>query len=79
MGTVHNILEIWPGSHNLHATQKECRALNKQMAAVGDISDTEGTVKVTWLNIQRKDMAAFNLSEQLLLPPNISSKDLSGG
>jgi len=35
MAQVHNFLDIWQGSQNLHATQKESRAQNKQMTAVG--------------------------------------------
>jgi len=38
---VYDILETWQGSQNLPATKKESRAQNKQMAAVGYISDTE--------------------------------------
>jgi hypothetical protein len=41
MAKVHNILEMWQGSYNLHATQKECRAQNKQITAMGYISDTQ--------------------------------------
>jgi len=35
MAKVHNFLEMWQGSHNLHATQKEPRIQNKKMTAVG--------------------------------------------
>jgi len=34
MAKVHDFLEMWQGSQNLHATQKESRAQNKQMTAV---------------------------------------------
>jgi len=33
MAKVHNILELWQGSHNLRATQQEFRAETKQMTA----------------------------------------------
>jgi len=45
MAKVHNILEMWQGSQNLRTTQKESRAQDKQMTAVGYISDTEESVK----------------------------------
>jgi hypothetical protein len=77
MGTVYNILEMCPGSHYLPATQKESCGLNTPMAAVGYISDTEEIVKSTPVNIEREDMAIFNLSVRSLLPPDISAKDLS--
>jgi len=38
---VHDFLEMWQGSQNLHATQKEPRAQNMQMTAMWYISDTE--------------------------------------
>jgi hypothetical protein len=41
---IHDILEMWQGSQNLHATQKDSRNQNKQMTAVGYISDTEEIV-----------------------------------
>ena len=48
MAKVHNFLKMWQGSQNLRATQKESRAQNKQMTAIGYISDTEETVKASW-------------------------------
>jgi hypothetical protein len=48
MAKVHDILEMWQGSQNLGATQKEPRAQNKQMTAVGYISDTKEIVKASW-------------------------------
>jgi type VI protein secretion system component VasK len=47
MAKVHNFLEMWQGSQNLHATQKEARAQYKQMTAIGYISDTEEIVKAS--------------------------------
>jgi hypothetical protein len=41
MAKVHDFLEMWQGSQNLCATQKESRSQNKQMTAVGYILDTE--------------------------------------
>ena len=45
MGQVHHFLEMWQCSPNLCSTQKESRARNKQMTAVGNMSDTEEIVK----------------------------------
>jgi hypothetical protein len=38
---VHDFLEMWQGSQNLRAMQKESRAQNKQITAIGYISDME--------------------------------------
>jgi len=79
MANVHNFLEILQGSQNLHATQKESRAQNKQMTAVGYILDTEECVKASWSLFQHDGVAAFKLSERSPLPPALSAKDLPGG
>jgi len=50
MAMVRNFLEMWQGSQNLRATQKESWAQNKQMTAVGYISDTEEIIKASWSN-----------------------------
>ena len=47
MAKVHDILERWQGTQNLCATQKESRTQNKQMTAIGYISDTEEIVKAS--------------------------------
>jgi len=70
---------MWQASHNLCATQKESRALNKEMTAVGYISDTEDIVKASWSLFQHDGAAAFKLSERSPLPPAVSAKDLPGG
>jgi len=79
MAKVHNILEMWQGSQNLRATQKESRAQNKQMTAMGYISDTEEIVKASWSLFQHAGAAAFKVSEQSPLPPPLSAKNLPGG
>jgi len=79
MAKVHDFLEMWQGSQNLRATQKESRAQNKQMTAVGYISDTEEIVKASWSLFQHDGAAAFQLSERSPLPPPVSAKDLPGG
>jgi len=79
MAKVHDFVEIWQGSQNLRATQKESRDQNKQMTAVGYIPDTEEIVKASWSLFQHDGAAAFKLSERSPLPPPLSAKDLPGG
>jgi len=79
MAKVHDFLEMWQGSQNLRATQKQSRAQSKQMTAVGYISDTEESVKASWSLFQHDGAAAFKLSERSPLPPALSAKDLLGG
>ena len=79
MAKVHDFLEIWQGSQNLCATQKEPRAHNKQMTAIGYISDTEEIVKASWSLFQHDGAAALKMSERSPLPPALSPKDLPGG
>jgi hypothetical protein len=79
MAKVHNFLEMWQGSQTLRATQKESRAHNKQMTAVGCISDTEEIVNASWSRFHHEGTAAFKLSEKSPVPPALSAKDLPGG
>jgi len=76
---VHDFLQMWQGSQNLRATQKESCTQNKPMTAVGYISDTEEIVKASWSNFQPDGEAAFKLSEKSPVPPALSAKDLAGG
>jgi len=76
---VHNFLEIWHGSQNVPATQKQSRSQNKQMIAIEYISDTEDMIEASWSNIQHDGAAAFKLSERSPLPPSLSPKDHFGG
>jgi hypothetical protein len=78
MGKVDECLELWQGSHNLHATQKDSHAQNKQVAAVGLILDTEKIVKASWSLFQHDGAAALKLSERLPLLRALSAKDLPG-
>jgi hypothetical protein len=48
MVKVHDFLEMWQGSQNLRATQKECRTQNKLLIAIGYILDTEEVIKASW-------------------------------
>jgi len=79
MAKVHNILEMWWGSQTLRAMQKDSCAHNKQMTAMGYISDTEEIIQVSWSLFQHDSAAAFKLSERSPLPPALSAKDLPGG
>jgi hypothetical protein len=79
MAKVHDFLEIWQGSQNLCATQKESRGQNEQMTAIEYISDMEEIIKASWSLFQHHGGAAFKLSKRSPLPPALSAKDLPGG
>jgi len=79
MAKEHHILEVWQGSQNICATQKESHTQSKQMTAVGYISDTEEIVKACWSNVQPDVAAAFKLSERSPVPPALPVKDIPGG
>jgi len=79
MAKVPDLLEMWQGSQNIRAIQKEFRAQIKQMTAIGYISDTEEIVKASWSLFQHDSVGAFQLSERSPLPPALSAKDLPGG
>jgi len=76
---VYEFLEMWQGSQNLRATQKQSRARHEQTTAVGYISDTEAIVKASWSLCQHDGAAAFILPERSPLPPALSATDLPGG
>jgi len=77
MAKVHDFLEMRQCSQNLRATQKESRAQNNQMTAIGYISDTEEIVKYPghsfnmmvrlYLNCQN-DHTCHHLCLQMNLP-----------
>jgi len=79
MAKVHDFLEMWQGSQNLCATQNESQAENKQLTAVGYISDMEIIIQASWSLFLHDGAAAFKLSERSPLPTALSSKDLPGG
>jgi hypothetical protein len=79
MAKVHDFLEMWQGSQNLHATQKESCAQNTQMTATGYILDTEEIVEVSWSLFEHEGPAVFKLSGRSPFPPALSAKDLPGG
>jgi len=79
MATLHDFMEMWQGSQNLCAIQKEGRAQNKPLTAAGYILDTEKIVKASWSLVQHDGAAAYKLSERSLLPPALSANDLPGG
>ena len=73
MAKVHDFLEMWQGSQNLHATQQKSRTQNKQVTAVGYISDTEEFIKASWSLFQHDGTAAFKMSERSPLSPALSA------
>jgi hypothetical protein len=79
MAKVNDFLERWQGSQTLRCTQKESHTQNKQMTAVGYISDSEEIVKASWSLFQREGAAAFKLSEKSPVPPALSAKDRPAG
>jgi len=79
MAKIHNFVDMWQGSQNLCATQKKSRAQNKQLTAVGYISDTEDIIKASRSNFQYDCAAALKLSERSPVPPALSANDLHGG
>ena len=78
MAMVHDFLEMGQGSHNLGATQKESPTRNKEMTAIGYISDAEKIFKSSWSLFQHDGVAAFKLSEGTPLQPALSAKNLPG-
>jgi len=79
MVKVQDFLEMLHGRQTLQATQKEPRAQNKHMAAVGSISVTAEIVKPSWSNFQHDGAAAWTLLERSPVPPDWTAKELSGG
>jgi hypothetical protein len=79
MAKVHDFLEMWQGTQNLHVAQQEFHAQNKKMTAIGYISDTDVSLRVSWSFLQYDGAAAFKLSYRTPLPPALSTKDLHGG
>jgi hypothetical protein len=73
MANVHDQLKMWQGRTNLCATQKESCAPNKQMTAMGYISDTQEIVETLWSLFQHDGASAFKLSETSPLPQRVSA------
>jgi hypothetical protein len=57
MAKVHDYLEMWQGSQNLHAANKKSRTQIKEITAVGHILDMEEIVKASWLLLQHDGVA----------------------
>ena len=79
MAKVLDFLEMWQGSQNLRATQKESSAQNKHMTVEGYISDTEEIFRESCSLFQHDGAAAFKLSGRSPLPLSLSAKNLPGG
>jgi len=61
---VHDLLEMWHGSQNVPAMQKESSTQNMQISAVRYISVTDEIVRVSWSNFGNNGEAACILLEQ---------------
>jgi hypothetical protein len=79
MVKVHEFLEMWQGSHNLFATQRESRFQSNKMIGIGYISDTEEIINASWSLFQHHGAAAFELGERSPLPPASSANYLPSG
>jgi hypothetical protein len=77
MANVHDNLEMWQGSQNLHATNKESHTENKQMTAVGYSSDTEEIVKASRSLLQHDGAAAFKLPKRSPMLGALAAKELT--
>jgi hypothetical protein len=76
MAMVHNVMEIWQGSQNQHATWKISHTQNQQITAKGRISDSEGNIKPFWSFIQRDRAATFKMLKRSPLPPAVCPTNL---
>jgi len=76
MATVHNLLEMGLGSQFLCATQKESSVQNKQMTAVGYISDATVIINPSWSHFQYNGAPVFKLSDTSTLLPALSAKNI---
>jgi hypothetical protein len=79
MAKLHDFLEMWQGSQNLLATQKESHAQNIQLTTVGYILDPEEIVQASWSLFKHDGSAVFKLSDRSPLPPALLAKDLPRG
>jgi hypothetical protein len=79
MAKVNGVKNKWQGTHNQHATEKECYPQNKPMTAVGYISDAQAIIKGSWSLFQSDGVAAITCSERSPLPQALCAKDLPGG
>jgi hypothetical protein len=72
---VHDFLEMWQGSQNLWAPEMESHAQNKQFSVVGHISDTEETVKASFLNAQQDGGDVVTLCGRSPVQATLSAKN----
>jgi len=79
MAIVHDFLDMWQGSQTLHATHRESHAPNKQMTAVGYISDPEVIINASCTHCHHDGAAAaFKSSERSPQQLASSAKDRFG-
>jgi len=74
MANDHDFLEMWQGSQDRRAREKESHAHNVQMTGVGYVSDMEEIVKASRSLSQHDGVAAFKLSERSPLAPALSAR-----
>lgn len=79
MVKIHDFMELWQGSLKLRRMQKDARAQNKSMTAIGYISDTEETEDMSSSSFHHDGSQAFITSGQRSLPPALSKDDLLDG
>jgi len=76
MAKVHDCLEMWQGSQNLCATQKESCTENELMNVVRYITGTQEIIKATWSRFEHDGVAALKSLVSSPLPPALSAKNL---
>jgi len=69
---------MWQGSQHLRAMQKEYCGQNKQITAVGYISDSKEIVNTSWSNYQNDGAAGCKLSRRSHLRTAFGANDLPG-
>jgi hypothetical protein len=79
MASTHDFLEMWQGSEKLRATQKAAKAQNKQMTAMGYISDSEEVESSSWASFAHDGLAAFKSNEKTPLPKSLPLTELQNG
>jgi hypothetical protein len=80
MAQVHDFLDMWDGSQKLRRMQRAARAQNREMTAMGFISDTEETVNEGWSSFKHDGVAAFKASERTCgLPASLPQTELPDG
>jgi len=72
---VHDSLVMWQGSQNLRAAQKKSCTQNKQMTAMGYISDTEEIINASWSLFQHDGAAALKIVTKISIATSFVSEE----